>query len=65
MEDELRPFIEQHGITVKRQYIDNEPVLQAMYGDRVPVLTLNEEIICHYFLDADALTKALVEYTND
>jgi len=65
MEEELRPFIEKYNITVKRQYIDNELVLQAMYGDKVPVLTLNDKVLCHYFLDTDVLSKALVEYTND
>ncbi len=65
MEDELRPFIEKYDITVRRQYIDNEPALQATYGDKVPVLALDEKIICHYFLDTDALSKVLVEYIND
>jgi hypothetical protein len=59
MEDELRPFIEKFDITVKRQYIDNEPALQALYGDKVPVLTLDEKILCHYFLDADVLKQTL------
>ena len=59
MEDELRPFIEKYDITVKRQYIDNEPALQALYGDKVPVLTLDEKILCHYFLDADVLRQIL------
>lgn len=61
MEDELRPFIKKYEITVKREYIDNEPALQALYGDKVPVLTLDEDILCHYFLDADVLTKALTD----
>jgi len=59
MEDELRPFIEQHHITVNRVYIDNEVALQARYGDKVPVLTLNDEILCHYFLDKDILLQAI------
>ena len=64
MEDELRPFIEKYGITVNRQYIDNEPALQALYGDKVPVLTLDEKILCHYFLDADVLNKTLAGNTE-
>ena len=59
MEDELRPFIQKYNITVQRQYIDNEAALQALYGDKVPVLTLNDEILCHYFLDVDILQKTI------
>ena len=61
MEDELRPFIEKYSITVKRKYIDNEAVLQKLYGDKVPVLTLNNEILCHYFLDTEILLKAITD----
>jgi len=61
MEDELRPFIEKYSITVKRQYIDNEAALQKLYGDKVPVLTLNNEMLCHYFLDTEILLKAITE----
>ncbi len=59
MEDELMPFIEEYRITVNRVYIDNEASLQKMYGDKVPVLALNDEILCHYFLDKDILLKAI------
>ena len=64
MEYELRPFIEKYGITVKRQYIDNEPVLQVLYGDKIPVLMLDEKILCHYFLDADVLNQTLADNTE-
>ena len=63
MEDELRPFIQEHNITVQRQYIDNEAALQALYGDKVPVLTLNDEILCHYFLDTNILRNAITDKT--
>ena len=61
MEDELRPFIVEYRIIVKRQYIDNEPALEKLYGSRVPVLLLNDEILCHYFLDAETLHNAIAE----
>jgi len=61
MEEELIPFIVKYNITVNRQYIDNEILLQERYGDKVPVLTLNDEIVCHYFLDKDILLKAITE----
>ena len=61
MEDELRPFIIEYGIVVNRQYIDNEPALEQLYAAKVPVLLLNEKILCHYFLDAEILQKAIVD----
>jgi len=65
MEDELRPFIVEYRITVERHYIDNEAVLQAQYGDRVPVLTLNDKVLCHFFLDTDILRDAISSKTRD
>lgn len=59
MEDELRPFIKEYSITVKRQYIDNDAALEKLYGGSVPVLTLNETIVCEYFLDAVKLRALL------
>ena len=59
MEDELRPFIEKYNITVKRQYIDNEPELEHRYGSKVPVLTLNDNTLCEYFLDPESLLRAI------
>ena len=63
MEQELRPFIQKYNISVRRQLIDNEVTLQALYGDKVPVLTLDEKIICHYFLDTDVLQDAIEKNT--
>lgn len=61
MEDELRPFIKEHKIIVQRCYIDNEPELEKLYGSKIPVLTLNDEILCHYFLDTEILRKAVAD----
>ena len=63
MEEELRPYIQKYNISVQRQYIDNEPALEDLYGDKVPVLTLDDEIICHYFLDADILRDTINDNT--
>lgn len=61
MEDELRPFIEKYSITVNLLYIDNDTVLQDLYGDKVPVLTFDDEILCHYFLDTELLRRTIVD----
>ncbi len=37
--------------------VDADPVLEARYGDLVPVLTDGDQQICHYFLDELALEK--------
>ena len=63
LEQELLPFIEKYKFTVQRYYIDNEPALQELYGDRIPVLMLNDEILCHYFLDTDKVLIALTDHT--
>jgi hypothetical protein len=64
MEDELRPFIEKYKITVQRQYIDNEPELERIYGSRVPVLSADGKILCEYFLDPDALLSRIENTAN-
>jgi glutaredoxin len=48
-----------YKITVKRQYIDNEPELEQRYGTKVPVLTLDEQTLCEYFLDPEALLSEI------
>ena len=59
MEEELGPFIEKYELTINRQYIDNQPELVRLYGDKVPVLTLNNETLCEYFLDSELLLSAI------
>lgn len=63
LEEQLIPFIEKYNITVKRQYIDNEPALEKRYGDKVPVLMFDDEIICHYFLDTVSFLKFIADNT--
>lgn len=61
MEAELGPYIHKHALTVVRQYIDNDEDLQQRYGEKVPVLTCNGEILCEYFLDPERLLQAIGE----
>ena len=39
--------------------IDQHPALEAEWGEKVPVLLLDEREICHYFLDENALRQVL------
>ena len=59
MEDELRPFISKYEITVIRRYIDNEPELEQLYVTKVPVLVIQDRILCEYFLDPAILIEAI------
>ncbi len=59
MEDELRPYIQKYNIIVNRQYIDNDADLEKRYGNKVPVLMFQGEILCEYFLDPAPLLDAI------
>jgi glutaredoxin len=53
LEDELQ-------FTVQSVDVDSDPVLEARFGDLVPVLVGPDgNEICHYFLDLTALTDRL------
>lgn len=45
--------------TVEVVDIDRHPELEARWGDKVPVLLDGGAEICHYYLDAQALTRHL------
>ena len=47
------------GFEIERVDIDASPGLAARYGMRVPVLAYGSIEVCHYFLDLDALHRAL------
>jgi len=44
--------------------IDNNAELEQDYGHRVPVLMIEDEMICEYFLDKAALIQALSKVTQ-
>lgn len=52
----LRP---KHGFSLEVVDVDADPVLEARYDLLVPVLTLDGNEICHYFLDPEKLAAAL------
>ncbi len=49
-------FAELH---IERLDVDQDPQLQARYGTLIPVLAAGDEVICHYYLDPDALSRYL------
>ena len=44
--------------------IDNNTELEQVYGHRVPVLMIGDNMICEYFLDKTALIQATSKATN-
>jgi len=44
--------------------IDNDTELEQIYGSRVPVLMIGDNVICEYFLDKTALIQAVTKAKN-
>lgn len=56
----LTPYQQHHGFQINEIDIDSSPALEERYGALIPVLTdVNDNEICHYFLDEAALTAYL------
>lgn len=64
MLEQLRLLQQQHSFEIDTVNIDTDPELVSQYGTLVPVLTLGEQQICHYFLDQAALLQALDSTDN-
>ena len=43
--------------------VDEFAELEALWGDKVPVLLLNDVEVCHYHFDADKLNAAIAALT--
>ena len=59
MVDTLSEWQAELGFAIERIDVDTSPGLAARYGARVPVLVYGSFEICHFFLDLDALRRAL------
>ena len=58
----LAPYQHQFGFQIRQIDIDTDPLLEARYGQFIPVLTGADDVeICHYFLDDAALTAYLTK----
>jgi glutaredoxin len=47
------------GVEVVEVDVTRDPVLERRYGERIPVLALDDEELFDYFVDGDALGKRL------
>ncbi len=61
----LAPFVASRKVTVELIDVDADPTLEARWGDKVPVLLSGEEELCHYRLDAAAVSRWLERATDD
>jgi Ni2+-binding GTPase involved in maturation of urease and hydrogenase len=50
----------EHDFSIVVQDVDTRPDWVDLYDERVPVLILEGEEICHYFLDAAQVCAALL-----
>ena len=59
MRAELEPIAARHGMAIEWIDIDEDPLLEARYDERVPVLTLGGVELCQYRLDLRAVYAVL------
>lgn len=68
MEGQLSAFIAnirgQIIVDVLMRDIEDHAHWYKCYHEYVPVLVVNDEEVCHYFLDSDELMSALTKATN-
>ena len=61
-EAELKSFLSVTGLS-NTQYekidVDSDAGLKHKYGSDVPVLTINNQLVCQHFFDKDKITQAL------
>ena len=59
MREAVLPLAKRAGVTLREVDIDSDPVLEARWGELVPVLLADERELCHHRLDRDAVTACL------
>jgi thiol-disulfide isomerase/thioredoxin len=59
MAQALLPLAEEFGVDVDIVDVDDDPELEAHYGERVPVLLHQSVELCHYRLDVAKLRASL------
>ncbi len=51
MEQAVRPIAEEFGVNLQLVDADSDPMLEARFGELVPVLLGGDQELCHYFID--------------
>ena len=64
----LQPVAARFGARIEEIDVDSDPVLEAAYGAKVPVLLLGDfpdgRELCHYHLDKKRVEAALTQATG-
>jgi hypothetical protein len=60
----LEPIAARYGVPVEVVDVDSDPALEAVHGERVPVLVADGTELCHYHLDAGRVITALDAYRS-
>jgi thioredoxin reductase (NADPH) len=55
----LKRFQARYDFDIEVVDVDRHPMLEAQWGDKVPVLLDGDREICHYRLDPDAVEARL------
>jgi thioredoxin reductase (NADPH) len=59
MVEQLRGLQARLGFALEVRDVDDDPALEARFGERVPVLLAGEDELCHYRLDLPAVSAWL------
>ncbi|HTJ92071.1 MAG TPA: glutaredoxin family protein [Pararobbsia sp.] len=59
MLEALAPIAQRYGVAVEVIDVDSDPALEAVHGERVPVLVADGTELCHYHLDTARVVDAL------
>ena len=44
---------------IEKQDVDQDESLKQQYGHDIPVLTLNDQLVCQHFFDKEKILKVL------
>ena len=55
----VEPWRARLGLELVEVDVDDDPVLEARLGEKVPLLMGGDEEICHYFFDEEAFRQCL------
>ena len=64
MQRALEALAQRLGFELELVDIEGRPELEARFGDRVPVVVLAGEEVCHHVLDEDELHASLARERN-
>jgi thioredoxin reductase (NADPH) len=65
MRDALAPLASAAGCGVQEIDVDADPALEALWGERVPVLLAAGRELCHYRIDRAALAAYLANAATE